>query len=139
MSEPTKKTSKSNTIGNIMLVKGFFHQEGMEKPLPNFIGIPMETDSPFVEIIWDPKEKVLGVVSKVTKDKFQFVPKLSSKGVPLPNNDKNTAQIVPFQQERLLIKTFHEYYISDQKEIIEFLKLYAYNPKFDWDQFVNAE
>lgn len=126
-------------IANIMLVKGFFHQEGMDKPLPNFIGIPMDSSSPFVELIWDPKEKVLGVVSKVVKDKFQFVPKLSSKGTPLPNNDRSTNKIAPFQQERLLLKTFHEYYISDQKEIETFLKMYAYNPKFDWAEFVNAE
>jgi hypothetical protein len=142
MSEPTKKTSTRSTskkIANIMLVKGFFHLEDMEKPLPNFIGIPMDADSPFVEIIWDPRKKVLGVVSKVTKEKFQFVPKLSSKGTPLPNNDKSTNQIAPYQQERLLIQTFHEYYISDQKEIDEFLKIYAFNTKFDWKNFTEAE
>ena len=42
----------------------------MEKPVDSFSGIPMSTESPFVEIIWDPVRKTLAIISKIKKESF---------------------------------------------------------------------
>ena len=128
----------SNTnkkIGSIYYVSTQFQQEGMEKPENNFSGIPVDNDSPFVEIVWDPVRKNLAIISKTKKESFHFMPKLKGNGAPLPNNDKDTAAMMPYQQERLLIETFHEYYITDKKEIIDFLEKTAINT-FAFEKFL---
>lgn len=122
---------------DILLIKSPFQQEQMEKPVDSFSGIPMSTESPFVEIIWDPVRKTLAIISKIKKESFHFLPKLSGGGAPLPNNDKASQAMMPYQQERVLIETFHEYFIHDKADVIQFLETYAINPEFDWASFVN--
>ena len=123
-------------LKNVMLVKSPFQQEQMEKPVDSFVGIPMSSDSPFVEIIWDPVRKNLAIISKIKKESFHFLPKLGGNGAPLPNNDKSSAAMMPYQQERVLIETFHEYFISDKKDIEAFLTAYAFNEDFAWKAFL---
>jgi len=133
------KEINNNTIGNIMLIKSSFQQEQMEKAVDNFSGVPMSTDSPFVEIIWDPVRYTLAIISKIKKESFHFLPKLNGSGIPLPNNNKQSAAQVPYQQERVLIETFHEYFIEDLDDVKKFLTVYAYNQDFDWDAFVGKK
>jgi hypothetical protein len=107
----------------------------MENPEKNFSGIPVDNNSPFVEIVWDPVRKNLAIISKTKKESFHFMPKLKGNGAPLPNNDKDSAAMMPYQQERLLIETFHEYYISDVEEIKDFIKQTMVND-FDFEAFL---
>lgn len=137
MSVKTNKTIVKEQ--DVLLIKSPFQQEQMENPVNSFTGIPMSAESPFVEIVWDPVRKTLAVISKIKKESFHFLPKLAGSGNPLPNNDKATNAMMPYQQERVLIETFHEYFISDKKDIIAFLETYAINPEFDWMSFIDAK
>lgn len=141
---PTKTTKKSSSkngtfqtvFANMMLIKNVF-TEGQAEVLENFTGIPLTDDCPFVEIIFDPEKKILGVVSKHKKQQFHFLPKLDSNGLPKPNSNKAMAQQMPIAQERLLLETYHEYYIRDPKEISNFIEMYAANANtFDWKSFL---
>ena len=124
---------------DILLIKSPFQQEQMEESVDSFSGIPMSASSPFVEIIWDPVRKTLAIISKIKKESFHFLPKLSGGGAPLPNNDKASQAMMKYQQERVLIETFHEYFISDKKEIDAFLKTFAYNQNFAWKSFLDKK
>lgn len=124
---------------DILLIKSPFQQEQMDKPVSSFTGIPMSSSSPFVEVVWDPVRKTLAIISKIKKESFHFLPKLSGGGAPLPNNDKSSQAMMPYQQERILIETFHEYFISEKEDIISFLETYAINTEFDWLSFLNAK
>jgi hypothetical protein len=130
---------KETNVKNVMLVKSPFQQEQMESPVDSFSGIPMNADSPFVEIIWDPVRRTLAIISKIKKESFHFLPKLSGGGAPLPNNDKSSQAMMPYQQERILIETFHEYFIYDRADVERFLKTYAFNEDFDWTSFLDAK
>jgi hypothetical protein len=131
-------SKETNVNQNIMLAKSMFQQENMEKGEPAFIGIPMSPESAFVEILWDPVRSTLGVISKIKKESFHFLPKLGGSGAPLPNNDQKSNQQMPFQQERIKIETFHEYFITDLEDIRRFLTTFVYNQDFDWDKFVGV-
>lgn len=137
MSKETNKTIVQDQ--DVLLIKSPFQQEQMEKPVDSFAGIPMSAESPFVEIIWDPVRKTLAIISKIKKESFHFLPKLSGSGNPLPNNDKASQAMMPYQQERILIETFHEYFIHDKADIISFLETYAINIDFDWKSFLDAK
>lgn len=131
-------SEETNKHQNILLIVSPFQQEQMEKPEDSFSGVPMSADSPFVEIIWDPVRSTLAIISKIKKESFHFLPKLGGNGAPLPNNSKESAAMMPYQQERVLIETFHEYFIHDLDDIRRFLKTYAYNQDFDWEKYIGV-
>ena len=135
MSKETIKTIVNDQ--DILLIKSPFQQEQMDTPVDSFSGIPMSPESPFVEIIWDPVRKTLAIISKIKKESFHFLPKLSGGGSPLPNNDKASQAMMPYQQERVLIETFHEYFIHDKADAEKFLKTYAFNQDFNWKIFLD--
>jgi len=133
MSETKKKPTNPK---NYMLVESVF-VDGPGDPVKNFIGIPMDADAPFLEIVFDPSKKILGIVSKTLKPQFHFMPKIDGNGFPKPNSNKALKEQYPMAQERLLIDTYHEYYIRTSKEIEAFLKMYAFNATtFDWKSFL---
>jgi len=131
MSEEKKPANYK--FANLMLVESVY-VDGPAEPIKNFIGIPMNNECPFLEVIFDPIKKMLGIVSKYKKSQFHYVPKLGGNGAPLPNNDKKSNQNMPFQQERVTLDTYHEYYIRKPEEIDAFLKMYVAN-KFNWKSF----
>jgi hypothetical protein len=135
MSE-TKKKPTATSQKNIMLVESVFI-DGPAEPVKNFIGIPMDDACPFLEIIFDPIKKILGIVSKHKKPQFHFMPKLDGNGFPKPNSNKAMLEQSPFAQERMLIDTYHEYYIREPKEIEKFLNAYIYNKDFNWKTFLD--
>ena len=129
--------SETNTQ-NIMLIQSEFQQEGMEKAEPSFSGIPTTSESPFVEILWDPVRSTLAIISKIKKESFHFLPKLNGSGSPLPNNSKDSNAGMPYQQERMLIETFHEYFITDLEDVRVFLKTYVSNQSFNWEKHIGV-
>lgn len=139
MSDTPTKTKRAAALkfANMMLVKSIYVDGQQAEPMENFIGIPLDTSCPFIELIFDPEKKILGVVSKHKKEQFHYLPKLDSNGLPKPNSNKAMAKQIPVAQERILLETYHEYYIRDPKEIEAFLKMYAMNEsKFDWKSFL---
>lgn len=137
----TKKAQVKKSFpqyGMIMLVDSVF-QNNQDEPKANFVGIPLNKECPFVEFVFDPYTNMLAIVSKVPKKQFQFVPKLDSNGFPKPNSNKKLQKDFPQAQERILIDSYHEYYIRDAKEIEAFLNMYAVNPEFKWRKYINLE
>jgi hypothetical protein len=90
--------------------------------------IPISNDCPYIEAIYDRELKVLAVINKVKKQQFHMVPKVDANGdVEMRKNVKSGQTQNPYKEERRSIETFQEYYIEDESEIKDFLKMFAVN------------
>lgn len=105
---------------------------------PSFRMIPVSTECPYNEVIFDPETKTLAIVSKEKKDSFQMLPKLDVNG------DLNFLKRVPTSgrkvaEERKMIETYYEYYISVESEMKEFIYHFGRNAvSFDFKAFFEA-
>ena len=88
--------------------------------------IPTSEECPFIEAIYDPTEKVLAVISKEVKEKPMMMPKLSDKGLPI--QVKRPDGSLGLQEQRVIMDTYYEYYISEKADIREFVEKFAVNP-----------
>lgn len=99
---------------------------------PSFRMIPVETSCPYNEVIFDTELKALAIISKEKKDTFQFLPKLTQEGdlVPLRKPRTNGSK---FAEERKLVETYYEYFITEASEIEAFISRFAANSEtFDY-------
>lgn len=100
--------------------------------------IPLSNDSTYAEGIYDPGAKTLALMSRQMGEMFRMVPKLNDNG------DMEKAKAVrqngsQYKEERRVIKSSIEYYITDNSEIIELINLFAVNaPTFDYNQYLAA-
>ena len=121
----------SQTIGqNMMLVNSSFRNA------KSFTLIPVSNDSPYVEAMFDPTSSILAVISKVMKQSYHMVPRLDDNGEPqrLKNPNSQTGKTV--KEERRLVDTFSEFYLSDRKDIETFIHMFAVNASsFDLEEF----
>ena len=121
----------SQTIGqNMMLVNSSFRNA------KSFTLIPVSNDSPYVEAMFDPTSSILAVISKVMKQSYHMVPKLDDDVQPmrLKNPNQQTGKTV--KEERRLVDTFSEFYLSDRKDIETFIHMFAVNAtSFDLEEF----
>ena len=121
----------SQSIGqNMMLVKSSFRNT------KSFALIPVSNDSPYVEAMYDPSSNILAVISKVMKQSYHMVPKLDDDGQPmrLKNPNQQTGKTV--KEERRLVDTFSEFYLSDLDDIQAFIRMFAVNAaSFDLEEF----
>lgn len=143
MSNETKKpATKKNSAHakwdnkHIMFVSSVMIDDESGMPIENFVGIPLTETSPFVEVIFDPKKQILGVVSKNKKESFHWVTRVDPDGLPVATKNRGLAASQPAQQQRVQIETYHEYYIRKQDAILEFLEAHAVN-SFDFSKFIN--
>lgn len=92
---------------------------------PSFRMMPIHKDCPYNEAIFDPEQKVLAIISKDSKDKPMMMPRLTEKGdiVPTKRADGNQG----WQEQRVIIPAYYEYYIEDINDIVEFVKRFAVN------------
>ncbi len=88
--------------------------------------IPVSSDAPFNEVIFDPEQKVLAVVGKEKKQTFHMLPKLDDAGRLMPLKQKRVDG-KDYAEERRLLETYYEYFIEDKQEIIDFVKHFALN------------
>jgi len=102
--------------------------------------IPATQECIYNECIFDLDTKVLAIIGKEKKESFHILPKLNEFGdlqrmkVGKRENGKDYAE------ERKSVETFYEYYIEDQNEIIDFIKMFAKNEDvFDYKQFFQTE
>ena len=98
--------------------------------------IPLTDECPFVEVLYDPNEKVLALLSKHKKNTFKFIPRVNEKQEYVTT--KKDGQIIP-AMDRKLIEYFNETFIKDKQDIKNLLKLLVINQDFDFDKFLNAE
>jgi len=124
----------NNSIGgNMLLIKSIWN-EG-----ETFRMLPLTSDCPYLEGIYDPKLKVLVLISKTTKTALHMLPKLDDNGDPAPLKTKRpNGRMV--KEERKTIETFQEFYIDNVDAIEEILKIFAVNKdNFDYKMYMNAQ
>tara|TARA_B100000780_G_C21071805_1_gene431317 strand:+ start:610 stop:1026 length:417 start_codon:yes stop_codon:yes gene_type:complete len=115
---------------NMMLVNSTFRNT------KSFTLIPVSSDSPYVEAMFDPSSSILAVISKVMKQSYHMVPKLDDEGQPmrLKNPNQQTGKTV--KEERRLVDTFSEFYLSDKQDILSFIAMFAVNSEhFSVEEF----
>ena len=115
---------------NMMLVNSTFRNA------KSFTLIPVSMDSPYTEAMFDPTSGILAVISKVMKQSYHMVPKLNDDGEPqrLKNPNPQTGKTV--KEERRLVDTFSEFYLTDKNDIEILINMFAINAEqFDWQQY----
>jgi hypothetical protein len=97
--------------------------------------IPISNECVYSEGLFDPESQVLVMMSKSTKQTVHLVPKLDENGdiIPLKKprpNGKN------YKEQRLVLDTYTEYYVSNREEIAAFVNKFADNAKsFDFQAY----
>mgnify|MGYP003677357457 FL=1 len=121
----------STQIGqNMMLINSSFRNA------KSFTLIPVSNDSPYVEAMFDPTSSILAVISKVMKQSYHMVPRLSDSGEPIKLKMPNQQTGKTVKEERRLVDTFSEFYLSDKKDIETFIHMFAVNASdFAYDDF----
>lgn len=125
----------ANQIGqNMMLVNSSFRNA------KSFTLIPVSIDSPYVEAMFDPTSGILAVISKVMKQSYHMVPKLDDEGQPMRLKKPNMQTGKTVKEERRLVDTFSEFYLSDRKDIETFIHMFAVNAnEFDYSEFMQTD
>jgi hypothetical protein len=115
---------------NMMLVNSSFRNA------KSFTLIPVSSDSPYVEAMFDPSSSILAVISKVMKQSYHMVAKLDDEGQPMRLKTPNQQTGKTVKEERRLVDTFSEFYLSDKKDIETFIHMFAINAgDFDYNEF----
>jgi len=113
--------SKNNVGQNMMLISSAFRQ------VKSFSLVPVTDDCPYVEAMFDPTGGILAVITKVKKDSFHMVPRLDDNGQPqrlkVPNQETGKVH----KEQRVNVETFSEFYVTEKKEIENFLAVFAIN------------
>ena len=89
--------------------------------------MPMTLDCPYNEVIYDPEQKVLAIVSKDQKEKPMMMPRLNDRGDLVAAKRANGEQ--GWQEQRVLMKAYYEYYLEDMNDIKAFVETFASNDK----------
>ncbi len=121
----------ANQIGqNMMLVNSSFRNA------KSFTLIPVSLDSPYTEAMFDPASGILAVISKVMKQSYHMVPKLDDDGQPMRLKTPNKQTGKTHKEERRLVDTFSEFYLSDRADIETFIHMFAINAdNFNVEEF----
>ena len=115
---------------NMMLVNSTFRNA------KSFTLIPVSMDSPYTEAMFDPASGILAVISKVMKQSYHMVPKLDDDGQPIRLKKPNPQTGKTHKEERRLVDTFSEFYLSDRADIETFIHMFAINAEhFKVDEF----
>ncbi len=115
---------------NMMLVNSSFRNA------KSFTLIPVSQDSPYVEAMFDPTSGILAVISKVMKQSYHMLPKLDDSGQPQRLKAPNPQTGKTIKEERRLVDTFSEFYLSDKDDIDLFINMFAVNAEqFDYAQY----
>ena len=92
--------------------------------------VPISTDCPYVECIFDPATKVFVVISKIKRTSLQMLPKLDEYGLAVTGS-KGT------KQDRNKIEIFQEFYIEDKTAVETLVEFFGINAKkFDYKKFM---
>ena len=125
--------SVKKSIGqNMMLVSSSF------RGVKSFNMIAVAEDCPYVEAMFDPASGIIVVISKNKKQTFTMLPKLSEEGEPqkLKFPNKETGKVM--KEQRVMVETFSEFYITEKEEIENFIEIFAVNAgSFDYKDFMN--
>lgn len=107
--------------------------------MPTFSMIRTNETCPFVECIYVPDQKQLAIISTVQKDTFHLFPKLDDNGdTAIAKSRKVVGK--NYKEERKAIKTFYEYTLVNEDDIIAFVEKFADNADtFPFRNVINPE
>jgi hypothetical protein len=94
--------------------------------MPTFSLIPIIEECPYVECIYVPDMKQLAVISKTTKDTFHFLPRIDDNGDVVQARARKV-QGRMYKEERKQIKTYYEYTLVNEDDIVSFIEMFAVN------------
>ena len=99
--------------------------------------IPVTTDCPYNEAIYDADAKVLALVSKEKKQSMHMVAKLDDFGEVKPMKVGRRANGKDYAEERKTLETYYEHYLENKEEIKALINMIAVNAdSFDVDQYL---
>lgn len=99
--------------------------------------IPVTTDCPYNEAIYDADAKVLALVSKEKKQSMHMVAKLDDFGDVKPMKVGRRANGKDYAEERKTLETYYEHYLENKEEIKALINMIAVNAdSFDVDQYL---
>jgi hypothetical protein len=100
--------------------------------------IPISDFCPYVECIFDPQLKILAVIGKNKKETFHMLPRIDANGDPeMRKNYSPKDGSKPYKEERRSLETYQEYYIEEEKEIINFVEKFGNNiESFDFMSYI---
>jgi len=86
--------------------------------------------------MFDPASGILAVISKIMKQSYHMIPKLNDDGEPIKLKSPNPQTGKIIKEERRLVDTFSEFYLTDKTDINTFIQTFAINEKsFDYKTF----
>lgn len=102
---------------------------------PSFRLMPLTVACPYSEGIYDPTSKILVMMSSFRKETLNMVPSRDENGDPVKTKQPRINGKT-YKEKQILIDTFTEFYVQEKQEIIDFVKLIAYNGDFDIQKFM---
>lgn len=122
----------------MMLIKSLLGSSDGVKKNPTFRLIPTTIDCPYNEVIFDPENHVLCLVMKEKKESFHMMPQLNAEGdVNQFRSGKTRPNGKNYPEERKLVDTYYENYITDADDIRTFVKTMTGNTSMSLvDQFL---
>ena len=106
---------------NMLLITSSFRGE------KTFNLVPTTLNCPYVECLFDPQSKILAVITKTMKGTYHMVPKVDDNGDPQRLKIGKREGGKTIKEQRVMVDTFSEFYISDEKEIKDFMKTFTTN------------
>tara|TARA_R100001440_G_scaffold136_3_gene367 strand:+ start:2420 stop:2875 length:456 start_codon:yes stop_codon:yes gene_type:complete len=111
-------------------------------PYKTFKLMPATNDCPYVEAIFDPGSKILAVISKTYKGSYHMVPKLDDNGDEVKLRVGKRTNGKEIKEQRVMMDTHAEYYITDAEEIKGFVETFGINiskNKYDIEGFLTKD
>jgi len=100
--------------------------------------MPVLTDCPYTEVIYDPNTDMLVVITKNAKHNLQMVPKLDDNGNPAAAT-KPRSNGKAYKEKQIAIEVLQEFYLIEREEMETFIKAFALNAKeFDYAEFYKS-
>lgn len=90
-----------------------------EEQFDSFKLVPIHKDSPYVEIRFNYAKKVLTIISRITYEGFNVIPRMNADGV----YEKSKTHSSGYRHERLRQVSFYDYTITDKEDIKTFVNL----------------
>ena len=123
-----------STYKSMLLVRGTVNWTGTKKA--TFKMIPLTSDCPYIEAVFDPEQLALGLVGKNKKSNYEMVPTLDKNGDFIPKKRKVKEGEFPFMQEKRQVETWNKHEILTKSEILKFVEMFAVNAhEFDIEFF----
>ena len=109
-------------------------------PFKTFKLMPLTSDCPYVEAIFDPSSKILAVISKIAKSSYHMVPKIDDNGDEIKLKIGKRQNGKDGKEQRVMMDTHAEYYITDIEESKSFIKMFGINSEdYDFNAIIDSD